>query len=138
VDVPLAVSVPRADTESVLVRVPVPVPVPLNDKTRVRVGVRVAVIDLVRVIVPLGVRVCVALEELVANTPKTRHKKVRNLIILTIEISLTHYKIIPLFGVFCPTTHFNKLFYWLLKLFLVVGYFLKTALGQKTTEIGIK
>jgi hypothetical protein len=81
---------------------------------------------------------CVALEELVANTPKTRHKKERNRIILTIEISLTHYKIIPIFGLFCPTTQFTKLFIGPLSQFFFVGYFLKSALGQKTTEIGIK
>ena len=158
VRVRVAVPVPVA----VLVRVPlpVPVPVPLNDRrARVRVavavGVRVAV--RVRVSVPVGVseiarervgdavgdgatarervEVALKLKELVANTPKTPHKKARILIILTIEISLTHYKNQQISECFCPTTQFTKLFTRLFKLFWTVGYFLKSALGQKNTEI---
>jgi len=55
-----------------------------------------------------------------------------------VKLNLSINKIIPISVVFCPTPHFNKLFYWLLNFFLAVGYFLKTALGQKNTEIGIK
>ena len=70
----------------VAVVVPVPRPVPLKDRTaRVRVAVRVnvplGVSEIARERVPLGVKARERVEELVAKTPKTRHKKVRNLII---------------------------------------------------------